>query len=99
MAILIDNAIWPWRDWLWCHMISDTSVDELKTFAAKLGIPDRGFQGDHFDLPEHMREIAITHGAIEVTSREILRALYAAGIRKPPSVRHGRPANVPIHQP
>lgn len=99
MAILIDTAIWPWRDWLWCHMVSDTSIDELKAFASELGIPERGFQGDHFDVPEHMRSVAISHGAIEVSSREILKALYAAGIRKPPSERHGRPKNVPIHQP
>jgi hypothetical protein len=99
MAILIDTAIWPWRDWLWCHMISDTSVSELKEFAQKMGIPERGFQGDHFDLPEHMRTIAIQHGAREVSSREILQALYAAGLRQRPSERHGRPKNVPIHQP
>jgi hypothetical protein len=99
MAILIDHAIWPWRDWLWCHMISDTSVDELKTFATKLGIPERGFQGDHFDLPEHMREIALANGAIEVTSREILKALYASELRKRPNERNGRPVGVPIHQP
>ena len=99
MAILIDNAIWPWRDWLWCHMVSDTSITELKDFATELGIPERGFQGDHFDLPEHMRQVAISKGAIEVSSREILRALYAAGIRQRPSQRHGRPKNVPIHQP
>lgn len=99
MAILIDTAIWPWRDWLWCHMVSDTSVAELKEFALELGIPERGFQGDHFDIPEHMREIAISAGAIEVSSREILRALYAAGIRKRPAERHGRPQGVPLHQP
>lgn len=99
MAILIDTAIWPWRDWLWCHMVSDTSVTELKEFALELGIPERGFQGDHFDIPEHMREIAISAGAIEVSSREILRALYEAGIRQRPEVRHGRPKNVPLHQP
>ncbi len=80
-------------------MISDTSVEELKEFASKLGIPERGFQGDHFDVPEHMREIAISHGARVVTSREILQALYKSGIRKRPSERHGRPKNVPIHQP
>ena len=32
MAILIDSALWRWRDWMWCHMISDTSIAELKTF-------------------------------------------------------------------
>ena len=80
-------------------MVSDTSVEELKEFASKLGIPERGFQGDHFDVPGHMRQIAIQNGAKEVSSREILRALYAAGIRRRPSERHGRPKNVPIHQP
>ena len=80
-------------------MVSDSSVDELKEFAAELGLPDRGFQGDHFDVPEHMREIAISSGAREVSTREILLALYQSGIRKPPSQRHGRPEQVPIHQP
>ena len=80
-------------------MVSDTSVAELKQFASKLGLPDRGFQGDHFDVPDHMREIAIAAGAIEVTTREILKALYAAGLRQPPKQRRGRPEQVPIHQP
>ncbi len=80
-------------------MVSDTSVDELKAFAEELGIPEKGFQGDHFDVPEHMRAVAIERGAREVTSREILAALYSAGIRLRPSQRHGRPRNVPQHQP
>jgi hypothetical protein len=99
MAILIDTAMWPWRDWLWCHMVSDTSVEELKAFASQLGLPDRGFQGDHFDIPEHMRELAITNGALVVTTREILAALYQSGLRKRPSERTGRPEKVPLHQP
>ena len=99
MAILIDEAIWPWRDWLWCHMISDTSIEELKAFAKELGVPDKGFQGDHVDLPEHMREIAIANGAKVVSSRELVNALYSAGLRARPHERHGRPKNVPRHQP
>ncbi len=99
MAILIDQAQWPWRDWLWCHMVSDVSVEELKEFADSLGIPEKGFQGDHVDVPEHMRQIAIERGAREVSSREILAALYGAGIRKRPHERQGRPSTVPIHQP
>lgn len=99
MAILIDQAQWPWRDWLWCHMVSDVSVEELKEFADSLGIPEKGFQGDHVDVPEHMRQIAIERGAREVSSREILAALYDAGIRKRPHERQGHPSSVPIHQP
>jgi len=99
MAILIDSALWRWRDWMWCHMISDTSIAELKTFAAHLGVPEKGFQGDHVDLPEHMREVAIANGAKEVSSRELVEALYLAGMRIRPQLRHGKPAGVPKHQP
>lgn len=81
MAILVDECRWSHRDHVWCHMISDTSLDELHEFAQKLGIPPRGFHGDHYDLPQHVREKALQIGAHAVTSREIVRALSAAGLR------------------
>ena len=62
-------------------MISDTSLDELHQFAQLLGIPARGFHGDHYDLPQHIRDKAVQHGAVTVSSREIVRALSAAGLR------------------
>jgi hypothetical protein len=80
-------------------MVSDTSTDELIAFARKLGIPDKGFQGDHYDVPDHMRSLAIENGATEVSTRTILAALYAAGIRQRPEVRHGRPQGTHPHQP
>jgi hypothetical protein len=88
MAILVDTAIWPAHDRLWCHLISDTSVDELHDFAHELGIPERGFEGDHYDIPDEYREQAIAKGAIPVTSREIVSALYASGQRQRPSLRN-----------
>lgn len=81
MAILVDDCIWPWRDRLWCHMISDTNLEELHAFARWIGIPERGFQGDHYDIPEEMRAMAVEEGAIEVTSRGVVEALRDAGIR------------------
>ena len=87
MALLVDDAHWPWRDRLWCHLVSDTSLDELHAFAAMLGVPERGFQGDHYDLPHDYREVALEQGAIAVSSREIVQALYAAGLRQPPHLR------------
>lgn len=62
-------------------MVSDESLDELHAFARELGIPLRGFHGDHYDLPEHIREIALQRGAQAVRSRDIVRALSAAGLR------------------
>ena len=81
MTILVDPAIWPHRDRRWCHLVSDESYDELHAFAARLGIPRRAFQGDHYDLPEEHRARAIELGATPVPSRELVRRLIHAGLR------------------
>ena len=93
MAILVDDCIWPWRDRLWCHMISDTSLDELHAFARWVGIPERAFGGDHYDITEEIRGIAVQEGAIEVSSRRVVLALHAAGLRRRPTSLGGH------HQP
>lgn len=80
--ILVDPAVWPWRGRLWGHLVSDTSYDELHAFAAQLGIPRRAFQGDHYDVPETLREEALALGAVAVTSRQLVNALKAAGLRR-----------------
>jgi len=82
MTILVDPAIWPFRDRLWAHLVSDTSYDELHAFAARLGLPRRAFQGDHYDLPEPLRELAIELGALPVTGRELITRLRASGLRR-----------------
>lgn len=87
MALLVDDAHWPWRDRWWCHLVSDTSLQELHDFARLLGVPERGFQGDHYDIPEELRAQAIDLGAQPVSSRELVQALYAAGMRTPPHLR------------
>jgi hypothetical protein len=82
VTILIDNAHWPNHGRYWCHLVSDSSLAELHAFAARLGIPERGFSADHYDLPEDMRPAAIAMGAVAVESRELVRRLVAAGLRK-----------------
>src|SRR5262245_52428063 len=49
--ILIDPPQVPSRGRLWSHLASDTSYDELHAFARGLGIPARGFDRDHYDVP------------------------------------------------
>jgi hypothetical protein len=83
MAILVDAPIWPFRGRLWCHLVSDTSYDELHALAASLGIPQRAFQGDHYDLPEDLRDAAIALGAEPVSGRELITRLRASGLRRP----------------
>ena len=81
MAILVDGAHWPWRGRLWAHLVSDTSIEELQAFAARLDLPERAFQGDHYDVTDEVRKCAIAEGALPVDSRTIIRALRAAGLR------------------
>jgi hypothetical protein len=88
VTVLIDRPVWPWRGRRWSHLVSDVSYDELHAFvAAELGIPRRAFQGDHYDIPEDLYDVAIEAGAVPVGARELLARLMAAGLR----IRKPRP--------
>ncbi|MCL8024160.1 DUF4031 domain-containing protein [Nocardioides bruguierae] len=89
MALLIDPPNAPGHGRLWSHLVSDTSFEELHAFAAGLGIPRRGFDGDHYDVPAERYDAVVDAGARPVTSRELLAALYAAGLRRPKRDRRG----------
>ena len=82
MALLIDHPSVPWRGRMWAHLASDTSFEELHEFAAALGIPARGFDGDHYDIPAEHWDAVVAAGARPVRSREIVAALTAAGLRR-----------------
>ena len=58
--------------------------------AARLEVPRRVFQGDHYDLDEQRRARAIELGAVPVTSRELLARLRVAGLRLSPAARRAR---------
>ena len=92
MAVLVDKPLWWWRGRRWCHLVSDESLNELHAFAAAAGIPRRGFQGDHYDVPEDHRDRVVAAGAHEVDSRELLRRLRAAGLRLSPAERRANSA-------
>jgi hypothetical protein len=91
VAILVDPAVWRWRGLHWAHLVSDSSFAELHEFAARLGMPRQAFQGDHYDVPDTVREEAIALGARPVTSRELVVRLTGAGLRRPKG-REGPPA-------
>jgi hypothetical protein len=82
MAVLIDPPRWPAHGRRWSHLVSDASFAELHRFAAAIGVPSRGFEGDHYDLPEDRYAAAIAAGAIPVSTRELLRRLQVSGLRR-----------------
>ena len=81
MTVLIDEAIWPAHGTVWAHLVSDSSLDELHSFARRAGIPERGFDHDHYDVPLERREAIIALGARPVTGRELLSRLQRSGLR------------------
>ncbi|GGO11985.1 DUF4031 domain-containing protein [Microbispora bryophytorum] len=83
MAVLIDRPNWPGpRGLLWSHLVSDSSLEELHAFARLLGVPVRAFDRDHYDVPETVYDRAVVLGAEPVGSRELVRRLTDAGLRR-----------------
>lgn len=83
MAVYLDPPRWPAHGTMFSHLISNESLEELHTFAAAAGIPERAFDRDHYDVPERRREDLIAQGAIAVEARELTRLLIASGLRVP----------------
>ena len=81
--LYVDRPTVPWRGRLWSHLISDVSYAELHAFAEALGAPRRGFDRDHYDIPAERFPMAVWLGARVVPSRELVRLLRAAGLRRP----------------
>jgi len=82
MTLMIDPPAVPSRGRLWSHLASDESYDELHAFARELGIPARGFDRDHYDVPAEWYDEVLARGVQPVSSRELVRRLVAAGLRR-----------------
>ncbi|NLU68091.1 DUF4031 domain-containing protein [Streptomyces sp. HNM0574] len=83
MTVYIDRPLWEGHGRLWSHLVSDVSYAELHAFAAAIGCPPRAFDGDHYDVPSTRYADAVRAGAREVGSKELVRRLTAAGLRRP----------------
>lgn len=82
MALYIDPPLWPGHGRMWSHLVSDVSFEELHAFAARMGLPPRAFDGDHYDVAEAAYGDAVRLGAVEVRSRDVVRLLVGAGLRR-----------------
>lgn len=83
MTVYVDTPAWSAHGRLWAHLVSDTSIEELHEFAAAAGIPRRGFERDHYDVPAERWDDLVARGAVPLSSREIVIRLRAAGMRQP----------------
>lgn len=82
LVILVDPPSVPKHGRLWSHVASDDSYAELHDFARRIGVPGRGFDRDHYDVPSEWYDAVVAAGAVPVTSRELVSRLVAAGLRR-----------------
>lgn len=80
--ILIDPPDAAGHGRWWSHLVSDTSVEELHAFARGAGLPARGFERDHYDVPAEFYDRMVSLGAAPVSSRELVARLSVAGLRR-----------------
>jgi hypothetical protein len=92
MTVLIDRALWPAHDTYWSHLVSDESLEELHGFADANGVPRRGFDLDHYDVPVERYDELVTAGAVPVGIRELVTRLRASGLRVTAAERQARAA-------
>lgn len=62
-------------------MLSDSSLEELHDLAERAGVHPRGFDRDHYDVPEHLVGACLDAGAVPAHTRRLVRALREAGLR------------------
>ena len=83
MAILIDPPLWPAHGTVFSHLVSDSSLAELRDFADAAGLPPGAFDEDHYDVPERRYAEMLARGARPVDGGTLVRALIRSGLRVP----------------
>lgn len=66
----------PGRRYIMCHMIADTD-DELHTMADRIGVARKWFQGDHYDITQSKRALAVQAGAEAISMRDLAKMVGA----------------------
>ncbi len=90
MALFVDPPMWPNHGRLWGHLVSDQSLEELHAAARAAGVPERGFDRDHYDIPLELHPRLMELGATLVDGKDLIRRLRASGLRVTVAERLGR---------
>lgn len=69
MTVYVDDMQAPFRNMVMCHMIGDNEA-ELHAMAAHIGVARHWYQGNHYDIAQSKRRLAVTAGATEITWKQ-----------------------------
>jgi hypothetical protein len=74
VAVFVDDMTADFGRMKMCQCIADTP-EELHAMMDKIGVQRKWYQvkasGDHYDISRSKRALAIKHGAIEITVRQL----------------------------
>jgi hypothetical protein len=72
MTVYVDDMRAPYGRMKMCHMLADTE-EELHAMADAIGVARRWYQRrhEHYDIALSKRQLAIEHGALPITLREL----------------------------
>lgn len=82
MAVYVDDMRARFRRMVLCHMIADTE-EEIHAMADKIGVARRWYQGDHYDICQSKRALAVAYGAREITGRQLSAMAFNRRCRWP----------------
>lgn len=82
MAVLIDTPLWPAHGTVFCHLVSDSSLEQLHDLAERAGLPPGAFDRDHYDVPARLHQACVDAGALPTPMRELAARLRASGLRR-----------------
>lgn len=83
MAVYVDDMEAAFGRMVMCHMAADSTA-ELLEMVDKIGVARKWIQfpgtpKEHFDIAKSKRALAIQHGAIPVTMRELCTRMWSRG--------------------
>ena len=84
MAVYVDDYNAPFNGMIMCHLVADTT-DELLAMVDLIGVQRKWIQcpgtpKEHFDICLSKKKLAIKHGAVAITVRQMgLLTLEATG--------------------
>ena len=85
MTVYVDDMRAEYGRMIMCHMIAD-SREEIDSMADRIGVARRWIQRpgerlEHYDISLGKHQLAIQHGAVEITQRELIKRVDSHGKR------------------